>query len=83
MGKLKRALGLGSKRLRALTVIVAAARAFAAGNRLRALALGAVALLAWKYMLVALAADLIVSRVLSIGEESEEADEDGKGKVHD
>ncbi len=83
MSKLKRALGFGSKRLRAFTVIVAAARAFAAGNRLRALALGVVAVFAWKYMLVALAADLIVSRVLPSGEDEESPEANGKGKVHD
>jgi hypothetical protein len=79
MSKLKRVLGFGSKRLRAFTVIVAAARAFAAGNRLRALALGVVAVFAWKFMVVALLADLIVSRLVPGNEDAD----DEKGKVHD
>ncbi len=83
MSILKRALGLGSKRLRAFTVIVAAARAFAAGNRLRALALGIVAVFAWKFLVVALLADLIVSRLVPGNGDEEASEANGKGKVHD
>lgn len=57
---LKRLLGLGSKRLRALAVLGAAAKAIRAGRLLRGVGLIVLAALAWKYFLVAMVAEALV-----------------------
>lgn len=51
---LRRLLGLGSKRLRALTILAAAVRAIRAGRRLRGITLIVASVLAWKYFIAAL-----------------------------
>ena len=57
---LKRLLGLGSKRLRALTILGAAGKALVGGRPLRGAALVVVAALAWKYFVIAMVAELLL-----------------------
>ncbi|MDL5363640.1 hypothetical protein [Halalkalicoccus sp. NIPERK01] len=56
----KRLLGLGSKRLRALTILAAAGKALRKGRPLRGAGLMVVAALAWKYFLVAMVAEALL-----------------------
>ncbi len=56
----KRLLGLGSKRLRTLAVLGAAVKAIRAGRLLRGVGLIVLAVLAWKYFLVAMVAEALV-----------------------
>lgn len=58
---LKRLLGLGSKRLRALTILGAAGKALLRGRPLRGIGLVVVAALAWKYFLIAMVAEVLLS----------------------
>lgn len=57
---LKRLLGLGSKRLRALTILGAAGKALVRGRPLRGIGLIVVAALTWKYFVVATVAQLLI-----------------------
>lgn len=57
---LKRLLGLGSKRLHALTILVTAGKALLGGRPLRGAGLVVVAALAWKYFLVAMVAEVLL-----------------------
>lgn len=57
---LKRLLGLGSKRLRALTILSAAGKALVGGRPLRGIALVVVAALAWKYFVIAMIAEFLL-----------------------
>lgn len=60
---LKRLLGLGSKRLRALTILGAAGKALVRGHPLRGIGLVIVAALAWKYFVIAMIAELLLSAI--------------------
>lgn len=71
---LKRLLGLGSKRLRAVTILGAAGKAILGGNVVRGIGLVVVAALAWKYFVVAMAAELLLSAIRKGDEETTETD---------
>jgi hypothetical protein len=68
---LKRLLGLGSKRLRALTILVAAAKALRRGRPLRGAALLVGAILAWKYFVAALVVETVLGLLRRDGEGDE------------
>lgn len=71
---LKRLLGLGSKRLRALTILGAAGKALVRGNPLRGIALVFVAALAWKYFVIAMVAELLLGALRRDDNEAEAPD---------
>jgi hypothetical protein len=71
---LKRLLGLGSKRLRALTILAAAGKALLRGRPLRGVGLVVVAALTWKYFLVAMVAQVLLS---ALRNESGDGSDDG------
>lgn len=60
---LKRLLGLGSKRLRAITILAAAARAIRDGRLLRGAGLAVASVLAWKYFVVALVIETLLGLI--------------------
>lgn len=71
---LKRLLGLGSKRLRALTILGAAGKALVGGRPLRGAALVVVAALAWKYFVIAMVAELLLGALRRDDNEAEAPD---------
>lgn len=75
---LKRLLGLGSKRLRALTILVAAAKALRRGRPVRGVALIIGAVLAWKYFVAALVVETVIGLLRRNGD-GDEAIEVGGG----
>ncbi|MFC6906190.1 hypothetical protein [Halalkalicoccus tibetensis] len=77
---LKRLLGLGSKRLRALTILGAAGKALVRGRPLRGIGLVVVAALTWKYFVVASVAQLLIGalrRADASGDEDTTGTNDG------
>jgi hypothetical protein len=77
---LKRLLGLGSKRFRALTILGAAGKALLRGRPLRGVGLVVVAALAWKYFLIAMVAEVLLSALRgSDGDGSTDSDDTTDG----